>query len=57
MRIVRYDRQGKARLGVREGSEVIDRYGSAYPLASRCGEWELPSWLPPSIQTFRPATR
>jgi Zinc-binding dehydrogenase len=29
-------------LGVREGSEVIDRYGSTHPLASRCGEWELP---------------
>jgi len=24
MRVVRYDRQGKARLGVREGSEVVD---------------------------------
>src|SRR6266404_5224123 len=24
MRVVRYDRQGKARLGIREGSEVVD---------------------------------
>jgi len=24
MRVVRYDRQGKARLGIREGNEVVD---------------------------------